>query len=636
MQYSYNWLKKYVSNLPPADELEQGIIFHAFEVESLEKKNNDILLDIKILPDRAHDCLSHLGIAREAAAIFNLSCQKPNLKSVSVVNLDQLSIKISDPKLCRRYIGRRVNGIKIAPSPKWLVSALESVGQRSINNVVDATNYVLFDLGQPLHAFDADKVSGDINVRPAKKGEKIITLDNREIILDESILVIADDLGPLAIAGIKGGNRAEVDDKTTNLILEAANFDPVIIRKTRTKIGLATDASKRFENELSAELAVEAMSELSSLLSELAGGQYGEVVDVYPIRIEPREISLEIDKINKKLGLNLSAEMIVNILQRLEIIAVENKGEIRAKIPHWRVDLTEGVNLIEEIGRLFGYEKVEAKVFETTPADIHRIDRDDQQFLALNHLRQILVEAGFSELMGYALVNRGEVELTNPLASDKGWLRDNLTDWLADRLIFNLNYVLFDQKAVKVFEIGRVFQVDLSERIVLALGIAYRKKPKDVNLETELKIILEKMSTIGLITDDYQTMEMTGGLILSLDLTEKIDQIKPVTGELMKPWLVPAFAYKKVSSYPRIIRDIAVWVPKNKTVEEIQITIKNQAGEFCVEGPILFDEFVKDEKKSLAFRLVFQSMEKTLSDEEINLVMDRITEQMKINGWEVR
>ena len=269
MLISYNWLQTYFKEkLPPADKVAEVLIFHSFEIESVEKHSDDFIFDVKVLPDRAHDCLSHRGVARELSVHLGTKVveDKKPLGVSGGKPKRPLSINVKEPTFCLRYTSLLIEGIKIGPSPGWLKSRLESIGQKSINNVVDATNLVMFDLGQPLHAFDADKVKGGIEVRMAKDGEKITTLGGKEITLEKDILVIADDEAPLAIAGIKGGNKAEVDAGTKNIILEAANFSPVSVRKTSKRLGIQTDSSKRFENELSPETAKEAI-ELRQILS---------------------------------------------------------------------------------------------------------------------------------------------------------------------------------------------------------------------------------------------------------------------------------------------------------------------------------------------------------------------------------
>lgn len=631
MLFSYNWLKKYVPDLPPPLEVEKGLIFHAFEVEDVETRGDDTLLEIKVLPDRASDCLCHLGVAREISTIFNLPFSLSEGKSdMALGKMQCLDITIADKLACRRYVGERVNDIKVGPSPKWLAQALEAIGQRPINNIVDATNYVMFDIGQPMHAFDADKVAGGIVVRMAKTGEKMTTLDNRELVLDESVLVIADDKGPLALAGIKGGNRAEVDTNTKNLILESANFDPVLIRKTSTKLGIRTDASKHFENNLSRETALPAMVQLVDLLQDIAGGEYCGVVDVYPSPQEISEIIIDPDYVTERLGVQIPVEEIKNILERLGVEVTTQAGKLGLTIPYWRVDLQREVNIVEEVGRIYGYEKIASQVPE------ERAERGEssgseaeRRFNLANKIRASLRQAGFTEVYGYAFTDKGEVELANPLASDKKFLRTNLTDWLIDKLKFNLPYLLFETEAVRIFEIGKVFSSG-KEETRLGLGIAYRKKIKGQTAREELEKILRTIGVEALAVGD----DVLASQEINFDnIVQKSENVELVP---LEDLVNEEANYKIVSSYPRIIRDVAVWVPENTMPEFVIDLIKKSVSSLCVLGPILFDEFTKEGRKSLAFRLVFQSYDRTLSDDEANKEMAKVIETLEKESYEVR
>ncbi|HRZ30241.1 MAG TPA: phenylalanine--tRNA ligase subunit beta [Candidatus Paceibacterota bacterium] len=645
MIFSYNWLKKYVPDLPAPLELEQGIIFHAFEIESIEEYGGDSLLDIKILPDRAHDCLCHQGIAREVSAIFKLPFSVPELESdLALGRVQNLEIKIEAVTDCRRYVGERAMGVEVGDSPEWLANQLETIGQRSINNIVDATNYVMFDLGQPMHAFDADKVEGAITVRRAKAGEIMTTLDNKELALDESILVIADEKGPLALAGIKGGKRAEVDANTKNLILESANFDPVLVRKTSAKLGIKTDASKRFENDLSPETALPAMVRLVDLLQRIAGGEYLGVVDVYPSPQEEKEIIIDLDYINEKLGLVVPPEELRSILESLEIEVVSQDNKIGLTIPYWRTDLQESINIVEEVGRIYGYDKIEPRLLpEASPLGavqgLASGSLAEKRFAVFNKIREILAREGFTEVFGYALTNKGEMELANPLASDKAWLRSDLGTWLEEKINFNLEYVLFDTEPVKIFEIGKIFKEGYNEETHLAIGIGYRKKIKGVDTKEEIKKISELLDTQsrGVLRLDLTRLEATDTVaVIEINLDELIDKVQEIDPANLEEFMSLAFNCKKISAYPRIIRDVAVWVPETTTPEFVIDLIKKSVGDLCVLGPVLFDEFAKEGRKSLAFRLVFQSYEKTLSDDEANKEMDKVIEALERESYEVR
>lgn len=322
MLFSYAWLSEYFETpLPSPEELSRAIIFHAFEVESIEHVAGDTIFDIKVLPDRAHDCLSHRGMAREIGAILNLSVKDPRVGATGEAHGETLRVTLEDQAKALRYVGTRMVGVKIGPSPAWLRERLETLGQRSINNVVDATNFVMLDVGQPLHAFDAHKIMStggalSIDVRNARERETITTLDGKEIALDPSMLVIASGDQPLAIAGVKGGRYAEVDTGTTDLVLEAANFNGTHVRKTSQRVGIRTDASKRFENGITPDLAGEAMDRLTALVLEVAGGEVTDRADVYPRVRAPYHTGISAREANAILGVELKESEIKTLLER--------------------------------------------------------------------------------------------------------------------------------------------------------------------------------------------------------------------------------------------------------------------------------------------------------------------------------
>src|SRR3989344_958577 len=296
MLISYNWLKWYIPDVPSAEKLADIITYHVAEVESVTPLlveegagGGDFIFDIKILPNRAHDLLSHQGIARELASLLNISYIDPTPKYKIPESKPTKLVKTIESPNCRRYMGRVVRNIKIGPSPEWVVKHLESIGQRSINNIVDATNLTMFNCGQPAHVFDLKKVKDlKLKVRNAKAGEKITLLGGGEKIMNETMMVIADDFGnSLDIAGIKGGQYAELNKDTTDIILECANFDPTSVRKTAQALNIFTDARKRFENDLSPELAAFGMLELSALILEMCPEAiFEDVIDVYPKKQE--------------------------------------------------------------------------------------------------------------------------------------------------------------------------------------------------------------------------------------------------------------------------------------------------------------------------------------------------------------
>jgi phenylalanyl-tRNA synthetase beta chain len=418
MYISYNWLQNYFEEkLPDSEKISDGFIFHSFEVEDIKKVEDDTIFDIKILPDRAHDCLSHFGIAKEISAIFDLKMKDKEYKIFDSQET-KLEIKIEDDK-CLRYMGRIIRNVKVGKSPAWLAEKLESIGQKSINNIVDAANFVMFDLGQPIHAFDLDKLESSkeevvsIKVRKGKAGEKITTLDKKEIELDEDILIIADDKDPLAIAGIKGGTKAEVDHNTKNIIIEVANFNPTTTRKTAKRINIFTDAVKRYENEISPELCSLVMDEISQVIFSLAGGEVENIVDVYPKKQEDRYISVSVEYINKRLGSSFTKEQISNVWDKLKFIYEIKDNNFEVKVPELRLDLTGPHDLVEEVIRMLGYDSLEEKL-----PDIKKEEKINKEYNNMTRARQKLLNDGYSEVMTYAFRDSGEVEVLAS-ASDK-------------------------------------------------------------------------------------------------------------------------------------------------------------------------------------------------------------------------
>ncbi|MFA6585786.1 MAG: phenylalanine--tRNA ligase subunit beta [Candidatus Paceibacterota bacterium] len=623
MKVSYNWLQNYFKEkLPEPEKLSEGIIFHSFEVEEIVKIGDDVIFDIKILPDRAHDCLSHFGIAKEISAIFNLKISSPNgffqvlgspvqdsLKEQAQPDRSKshfgpdLKIEIQSDK-CLRYMGRIVRNIKISKSPDWLREKLEAIGQKSINNIVDAANFVMFDLGQPIHCFDLDKLeSAKIIVRNGKVGEKLTTLDKKEIILDESILVIADEKTPLAIAGIKGGIKAEVDDKTKNLVIEVANFDKTSTRKTSKKINILTDAVKRYENEITPELCTMAMNAITDLVFELAGGEAESIIDIYPKKVEQKKVFVSVNYINKHLGSDFSQKEIEDVWKKLNFKYLKKGDEFEIEVPFFRIDITGPHDLTEEVIRILGYDKLKEKMPE-----IKTKTKMNEIFSEIIFTRSKLLNSGYSEVMTYSFKDKGEVEVLAS-ASDKKFLRTNLTDGLKESLKLNqINLPLLEMKEIKIFEIGTVFKKSGEE-----MHVAYgdKKEIKEMTLNEFCKDSLLEEYPLG-----------GGGKYIHPGAG-----VTPQEGNKFLPW----------SIYPFISRDIAVWMPEGGNVKELKKILIENGTELLIKEPYLFDSFTKDSKTSYAFRLVFQSYERTLTDDEINEIMTKITNKIKEkNDWQVR
>ena len=610
MKVSYSWLQNYFEEkLPESEKISEGIIFHSFEIEETEKMGNDVVFDIKVLPDRAHDCLSHWGIAKEISAIFDLKIKDKKYK-IFEPKPTELEIKIEDEK-CLRYMGRMVKNVEVSESPAWLKEKLNAIGQKSINNIVDAANFMMFDLGQPIHCFDLDKLeSAKIIVRNAIAGEEINLLGiekignlqkSRSVLLSQNDLVIADEKGPLAIAGIKGGTKAEVDNNTKNIVIEVANFNSVTTRKTAKKLNILTDAVKRYENEISPELCTKVMDAITDLVFELGGGEVEDTIDKYPKKVEQKKVSVSINYINKRLGASFSKAEMESVWKKLNFTYIVKDGDFEIEIPYLRIDLTGPHDLVEEVIRILGYDRLEEKLPEIK-LESKMNETYSKMFLARNKL----LGEGYSEVMTYTFRDKGEVEVLAS-ASDKKFLRTNLSDGLRESLKLNqLNAPLLGMKEIKIFEIGTIFKKG-GEEMCVAYGDKKGIKEMKLNEYAEsAKLFLNGLAGVG-------DPENRGPEKMTLPMK-----------------------FKMWSLFPFIARDIAVWVPENIESEEVEKIIKENAGDVVVRGPELFDEFKKEGQISYAFRLVFQSFESTLTDQEINDVMTKVSDKLKERDWQVR
>jgi phenylalanyl-tRNA synthetase beta chain len=605
MKISYNWLKWYIPEIPQPDKLTDIFNYNLCEMESMERippllaeegvGGGDYIFDLKILPNRAHDLLSHQGVARELSSLLNIKYVDPAPKyKIPESKPTKLIKEIKSPK-CRRYMGRIVRNVKIGPSPEWVVKHLASMGQRSINNIVDATNIVTFDCGQPAHVFDLNKVKDlKLQVRNAKNGEKITILGGEEKVLSDSMLIIADYYGnALDIAGIKGGKYAELTEKTTDIILECANFDPTSVRKTAQALNILTDAKKRFENDLSPELAPYGMMEVSALIYEMCPDAiFEEIVDVYPQKQEVRKLSFSAEKVSKILGLNVSAKEIEDILKKYNFEYENKDGKFNIVVPQMRLDLIIEEDMAEEIGRILGYDKVKGEI-----PKINFQPKQNEIYSKILFARTKLLNDGYSEVMNSTFCNTGEVSVLAS-ASDKNFLRINLTDGLKESLKLNqTNALLLGMNKIKIFEIGTVFKKNKEE-----MHVAHGDK-KGIK---EMKL------------DEFPPSPSQGEGLGVRSIQE---------GNKFKPW----------SLFPFIARDIAVWVPEEIKSENVAEIIKEDMGDIVIRGPELFDEFKKGDQISYAFRLVFQSYDRTLTDQEVNDIMTKITNKIKEkNGWQVR
>lgn len=630
MKVSYKELNTFFDNtLPPVEEVIHAFTFHAWEIEDVEKRGDDTIMDVKVLPDKSSWALSYRGIAKDLSVILDLPLAfDPFASPVTLEPHDaDLSVRL-DTEACTRYTASRIEGVTVGPSPLWLKEALEAVGQRSINNIVDATNYVMFRLGQPLHAFDAGKLAGtEISVRLALEGERITTLSGDELTLTSNDVVIVDGTSdtPIGIGGVKGGMQAVIDVETENIILESAHFDAVTIRKTAQRLKLRTDASKRFENGIVVGVAPFALKTVTELILDIGGGTLRGYVDTGVIEKEVRPVIVNFEKVNRVLGLTLRPDQITKIIEQFGYSYVMEVESVRITPPFERTDLIIQEDFIEEIGRVHGYDHVEAIVPEFIP-----VTEINPTFFYSNAIRESLVAQNFSEVLTSSFREHDIVALANAFASDKGYLRSALRKNMEEVLEKNAHNVdLLGLQEIRAFEIGTVF-LEETEELHIVLGVC---GPNGYKEKVHGPILKTGMEQVDTVFGNPLLWKVENG-IAEVSLTNAIGgapvppTYSPVTHSLTA-------TYAPYSLYPFVSRDIALWVQEAVTADEVETIIKEHAGALLVRLSV-FDEFKKEGRTSYAFRLVFQSFEKTLSDAEIIPTMEAVTLALQNQGFEVR
>lgn len=663
MKFSYNFLQSFFKEkLPPAEKLADLLMMHFFEVEAVEKVGDDYVLDIDILSSRAGDCFSHFGVAREIGAITG---EKMEIKDVKIKeNGENINdkVKVEVRGGCSRYMLKGISDIKVEESPQYIQKILKACGINPINNVVDIANYVMLETGQPLHVFDADKLEGDkVFVRYAKKREKIVTLDEKRYELQESILVISDEVSSVGIAGIKGGIVAEVDKNTKNIYIEAANFDPVTIRRGSQKVKIRTDASLRFEHGISPEMAEVAINKTAFMINSIAKGSVDRgVVDYYPEKQKEKNVNFKIEDVRKLLGEDVALKEVERILRALEFKVQRNGSSFLVTVPYFRTDVFIKEDIIEEIGRIYGYDKIETK----NPIRSIVPEERGGYFSFCNKIRDIWEKFGFYETYNYSFINeelslyfdrKQLIELEKPVSLEFKYLRPTLVLGLLRNVAENeKNY-----EKINIFEIGSVFckkekyeekkmlaiissynfyqakgRIDVFLNKLSGINPSYKKIEEnevfDVKKTAKILIGKEEVGLLGTpLRGIKDKMKIKGNFtIAEIDLDKIIKNYKTIK------------EYQPIMKFPSSARDLAVLVSKSTPYKEIADKIKKEGGPLLREV-VLFDFYegkgIPEGMKSFAFRLTFQAKNKTLSSEEVNVIFEKIINSLeKVSDYKVR
>lgn len=636
---------------------------------------SDTVLDISITPNRP-DCLCVIGIAREIAAFTHQRLSYPVLSLTEKGDeiYRRTAVSLLDPDLCPRYVARLIEGVKIGPSPHWLKNRLEKVGIRSINNVVDVTNYVMMEYGQPLHAFDFDLLEeGRIVVRRARRGEEFVTLDGVKRKLDEEMLMICDGVKPVAIAGVMGGLNSEIRDHTRTVLLESAYFQPMNNRNTSRRLGFETEASYRFGRGIDYGGCLKAANRAASLIQELSGGRVVEgAIDAYPKPLQPRSIRLNVSHVNRILGTEIPAKQMRVYFENLELdVHEEDEQTLTVTPPSFRGDLEREIDLVEEVARLNGYDHIPLTLPKGSPSSAEM----SREFLLEQKAKDLLIRHGYYEVITYSFIaptslnglhltpedpRRRGIPILNPLTEDSSVMRTSLLPGLMETLHYNLSHKNVN---LRIFELKKVFLAQEGEKL-----------PREIKYLTGLATGAEaelhwssKMRPIdfydvkGCLEDLFESLQVRGvryrkteeipflhpGKSSSLKIGEEVlgymGEIHPETlahyeiaskvylfeidFDRMAAYAGEEKRFRSLPKFPAIFRDLSLVVEDRLEVEKVKQAI-GELQEPLIEDILLFDLYqgppIPQGKKSISYRIRYQASDRTLTDDEVNLIHEKI------------
>lgn len=631
----------------------------------------DTVFEIGLTPNRG-DAASHLGVARDLAAVLN--CRNNNTDAEARLNGTgelaepshtlEIKVAVDDSTACPRYSGVTITGVKVHESPEWLKNRLRAIGQRPINNIVDITNFVLHETGQPLHAFDAFAIDEkQIVVRKAHEGEPFVTLDGVERKLKSSDLVIANIKDPMCIAGVFGGLHSGVSEKTSAIFLEAAYFDPSTVRKTSKHLGLKTDSSFRFERGADPEMTITALKRAAHLILEIAGGQISSsIVDVYPSKLEPFKVAFSFANCDKICGKQIDRAVIKNIIRSVGIeIVKEGADGLLLHVPRYKYDVTREIDVIEEVMRIYGLnnipssEKIAFSVPEASKSNVVRVDKE---------LNQLLAHLGFNEMMSTSLTKghymegqQDAVPMLNPLSADIAVLRNSMVYGMLETVNYNINRKSED---LKLFEVGRTYHhlstgdFAYTEKKTLAMvmtgkkhSVSHHSGAKEVTLYTlkaYCEAILKRLGIAFTSTSaehtylngvlQYQKGKkilatiglVNAALLKKFDISQKVFYAEFAMDELYKLAFAPV-VYEEPAKFPAVKRDLALLLDKAVTYSQLEKLAFDTERKYLTEVH-LFDVYEGDKipagKKSYALSFTLLSEESTLTDKQIEGSMEKL------------
>jgi phenylalanyl-tRNA synthetase beta chain len=679
MKVSYNWLKEFVDFKLSPEDLAHKLTMTGLEVEEIEKLDDDTVIDIGVTPNRP-DCLSIRGIAREISAILELPLKDVTVKIDNEAGQGPV-VEIESPELCPRYTARIITGVKTGPSPEWLSKRLDSCGIRPTSNIVDVTNYILLELGQPMHAFDLDNLAGGkIVVKQAKGISSFTTLDDEERKISEDMLLIWDAEKPVAVAGVMGGLDSEVSKSSVNILLESAYFHPSSIRRTSKALNLSSEAAYRFERGVDKEAVALAMDRAAQMIQEIAGGEVSGMTDNYPLPYEPVTTSVSFNKINSVIGVDINESFVEETLIRIGCKTAREGDSLSVVPPSFRDDIRRDIDIVEEIARMYGYDNIPSTfpLMQMSAAPVH-----EQQEL-VNKLKNSMVKAGFSEAINYSFINpdsldklllpdadrrRSLIYVKNPLRKEESAMRTTLIPGLLNNINTNTKR---GEKMIRLFEISRVF-LESGEKLpneIVQIGAVYHKEQATALWQSrhdgfyDLKGVFENICTELRINNAAFTIDTTSAapylhpakscaIIIDGKKIGVIGKLHPavseafdINGDITIAEIydindilnsIPACTtFKPLPKFPYVERDMALIVSNDINVNAVTDEI-NSIDSDIIESVRMFDIYtgksIEDDKKSLAFSIRYRSAEKTLTDSEVDelhgSIIDRLQNTLK-------
>ncbi|MFC2130056.1 phenylalanine--tRNA ligase subunit beta [Bacteroidota bacterium] len=638
---------------------------------------NDIIMDVSLTPNKA-DCLSHIGIAREISAYNGnpVNIPKTNITESGKAITDSMEVIIEDAEKCPRYSARIIRGITVKESPVWLKNRLILLGLRPVNVIVDITNFVLMEQGQPLHAFDLNKIEGNkIICKTVKDTEKFTTLDSKERTLDSSMLMICDANRSVAIGGVMGGGNSEIADETKDVLLESALFNPSSIRKTSKQLGIQSDASYRFERGVDIENVTNALDRAAALIAELTGGTIDKgFIDVYPNPIEKLKLKMRYQRANDVIGIDISSDEMKNMLQRLRFnIVDENDTFCTVEVPYSRVDVSQEIDLIEEIARLYNYDNIEPDYSISVSLASGSVPAELTIPPLRGKISDYLIKSGFNEIITQNMMDPATADLftdnpikiSNPLGEELSVMRPSIIPAVLRTIGRNIRLGNGD---LKFFEIGRSFHVvdenqetfikNLYEKEEIIIALSGKTMPQQWGVQDknadfyDIKGIVEELTEFFRLSKVKYKHNETDNTIFNKNSMEiiangdSIGKFGEVSNDLLKRFEieVPVYLgllnlsmlyksereipyYSQVPPYPGIARDLGFIVDKSLTAKEIQNEIMNKGGNL-LKSSVVFDVYegksIEKGKKSIAYSLNFSSPKRTLKDEEVDITVDKI------------